>query len=81
MSTPALALPEALAIAWALAYLIASLKLPAVFGRAVVGGMELWRGVWALPTQFMLFPVALALRGAVADRLFVYVFGLSLIHI
>eukprot|EP00325_Prymnesiales_sp_UTEX-LB-985_P016833 CAMPEP_0174752382 /NCGR_PEP_ID=MMETSP1094-20130205/101907_1 /TAXON_ID=156173 /ORGANISM="Chrysochromulina brevifilum, Strain UTEX LB 985" /LENGTH=283 /DNA_ID=CAMNT_0015958021 /DNA_START=41 /DNA_END=888 /DNA_ORIENTATION=- len=45
----------------------------------MVGGMELWRGVWALPTQVLLFPVALATRGAVADGLFTYVFALYMV--
>ena len=72
-------LPEALAALWALAYLFASRRLPRIFGKANVGGMELWRSVWALPTQFVLFPVALMIRGEVADRLFMYVFALYMV--
>ena len=68
-----------LAAAWVLAYVVASRTLPRVFGKAVVGGMELWRGVWALPTQLVLFPVALTLRGETADWLFTYVFMLYML--
>ena len=70
---------EVMATAWALAYLFASRKLPRIFGKAVVGGMELWRGVWAMPTQFVIFPAAFAWRGAEADWLFVYVFFLYMV--
>ena len=72
-------LAEAMAVMWALTYLVASRRLPRVFGKAIVGGMELWRGVWAMPTQFLLLPIALACRGAVADMLFIYVFALFML--
>ena len=41
--------------------------------------MELWRGVWALPTQLLLFPTVFALRGDVADQTFRYVFALYML--
>ena len=72
-------LAEILAALWALAYVFASRWLPSAFGRSIVGGMEFWRGVWALPSQFVLFPAALAFRGAVADWLFTYVFALYML--
>jgi hypothetical protein len=74
-----MALAEALAVTWALAYLVASHALPRVFGKTVIGGMELWRTAWSLPTQFVLFPATLACRGLVADRLFAYVFALYMV--
>jgi len=70
---------EVMAVLWWLAYLVASRQLPRVFGRTVVGGMELWRGAWALPTQLVLFPLTLACRGEVADWLFTYVFALFMV--
>ena len=72
-------LAEVMAVLWVLAYGFASRWLPSVFGRSIVGGMEFWRGVWALPSQFVLFPVALALRGAVPDMVFTYVFALYMV--
>ena len=69
--------PEIAAALWSIAYLVASRTMPRVFGKAVVGGMELWRGVWAMPTQFVVFPVAFACRGPVADWLFTFVFAKS----
>ena len=72
-------LAEALALLWACAYFVASRTLPRIFSRTVVSGMELWRAAWPVPTQVVLFPVTLALRGAMADRVFTYIFALYMV--
>jgi acylglycerol lipase len=73
--------PWVMAVMWSFAYLAASRSwgLPRVFGRTVVGGMEMWRNAWSMPTQFVILPVAFACRGEVADHLFMYVFALYMV--
>ena len=72
-------LAEALAASWVAAFLVASRALPPRLGSHLIGGMERWRDAWAIPTQLVLLPLLFALRGAVADATFTYLFALYML--